>query len=147
MTDTEQTTTPRIEAKVAQLLSERELVINRGSDAGVEIGMRFAILRPRGADIKDPDTGEVLDSVEVPKTFVKIVQVKPRLAVGRTFRTIKGRPPAMGSLFNATPDQTETLRIQPGQSVLDLEPKDSLVKIGDPAVQVTGRYFPGMNED
>lgn len=146
---TDDDTRQRIEAKVAQVLSERELVINRGSNAGVELGMRFAVLRPRGEEIKDPDTGEILDSVEFAKTFVKIVQVKPRLAVGRTFRTIKGRQTvtSFANMFNSTPDRTETLRIQPGESVLDLQPKDSLVKIGDPTVQVTGRYFPGMTDD
>jgi hypothetical protein len=50
-----------IRAQVAQVLNSTDLAINRGSKDGVEVGMRFAILSDRGADIKDPVTGEVLD--------------------------------------------------------------------------------------
>src|SRR3712207_4171355 len=79
----------RIEAKVAQILTARELVLNKGSEDGVAEGMRFAILNRKGADILDPDTGESLGSVELPKTFVKVVSTKPKLAVARTFRTFR----------------------------------------------------------
>jgi hypothetical protein len=33
-----------IEGKVARILNSRELVINRGTEAGVKLGMRFAVL-------------------------------------------------------------------------------------------------------
>jgi hypothetical protein len=76
----------RIEGQVAQILTSQQLVINRGESDGVEVGMRFAILTPKGADVKDPNTGEILGSIEVAKTFVKIIGAKDRLSVGRTFR-------------------------------------------------------------
>ncbi|RFA11986.1 hypothetical protein B7R21_11675 [Subtercola boreus] len=146
MTDTED----RIEGKVAQILTEQDLVINRGSLQGVRIGMRFAILSPRGADIKDPDTGEILDSVELAKTFVKIVDVKPKVAVGRTFRTIKSRGTsisALGFAFGTGEDRQETLRTSERRLQQDLSPSDSYVKIGDPAVQVIGDSFAGLEWD
>ncbi|MFF1571350.1 hypothetical protein ACFVWR_01280 [Leifsonia sp. NPDC058292] len=48
-----------IHAKVAQLLTSTDLVINRGSEDGVEVGMKFAVMDPLGRDIKDPETGDV----------------------------------------------------------------------------------------
>src|SRR5438034_4073982 len=49
-----------IRGKVARILNARELVINVGLAEGVAIGMYFDVLDPKGEDIKDPDSGEVL---------------------------------------------------------------------------------------
>lgn len=136
----------RIEGKVASILNERELVISVGSDDGVEIGMQFNILYPGGIAIRNPDNAaEILDSIEWPKTQVKVVQVRPRVAVARTFRTIqipsKGVDLARMSLLTAldyTPARTEveTLRTSGSFAEKEIDPKESVVKIGDPVVQV-----------
>ena len=75
-----------IEGKVAALLNERELVINKGETTGVKKDMIFGVLETREG-IKDPDTGEVLGSVESVKIRVKVVDVQPKLSVCRTFET------------------------------------------------------------
>src|SRR4051812_6821678 len=49
---------------VARVLNSRELVINRGSEHGVELDMHFEVLAPEGEDITDPETGEPLGSIE-----------------------------------------------------------------------------------
>jgi hypothetical protein len=67
----------RIEGKVAQLIDGQSLAINRGSEHGVRVGMRFAVLNPRGSEVRDPDTDEVIGSVELEKVVVKIVRVEP----------------------------------------------------------------------
>ena len=46
-----------IEGQVATIVNERELVINRGSDSGVNEGMKFKVVGGELA-IKDPETGE-----------------------------------------------------------------------------------------
>src|SRR5690242_5755474 len=65
----------RIRGKVAAILSKRELILNIGSGDEVQVGMKFVILNSQGMDVRDPDTGEVLGNVEVPKTVVKVVRV------------------------------------------------------------------------
>ncbi len=52
----------RIQGKIARVNSDRELIVNRGSDHGVKPGMIF---RVKGADVEitDPDTGESLGEV------------------------------------------------------------------------------------
>ncbi|QQM54202.1 hypothetical protein [Rhodococcus pyridinivorans] len=133
----------RIRGQVAALLSARELILNRGSVDGVQIGMRFAILNRNGVNIKDPETGAVLGTVEVPKTIVKIVRLQgDNLAVGRTFRTVK-------SVFGAAlgGDQVETLSIKKGSSVrAELDPEDSFVQVGDPVVETIGNEYDDLSE-
>jgi hypothetical protein len=133
----------RIEGKVAGVLTLRELVINRGTADGVEIGMRFAVLNRQGIDIKDPDSGQSLGSVELVKTIVKIVRIQgDHLAVGRTFRTIKGSPGLSAlAAFSGTPDRAETLAIEGSSLKAELSPEDSLVKPGDPVVQTMGDEY------
>jgi hypothetical protein len=139
----------RIEGKVATVLNERELVLNIGAEDGVEVGMRFKILYAGGIEITDPDTNEPLGSVEWPKTEVKIVSVQPHMAVGRTFRTVTipeiGSPHrglGVGAWLAALPNYepakqvVETLRTSDGFAEKEIDPSESVVKRGDPAVQI-----------
>ena len=139
--------TDRIKAKVAQVLNSTDLALNRGEDAGVRVGMRFAILSDRGADIRDPDTGDVLDSVEIAKTLVKIVSVTPKLSVGRTFRRIKAGGGIASMLNLVGEDRSETLRTDQRRLQQELDPKDSFIAIGDEAIQYTGDEYTGIVYD
>ena len=140
-----------IHAKVAEILAVRDLVLNKGSDHGVEVGMRFAVLNRKGADVKDPDTGEVLGSVELPKTFVKVVAVKERLCIARTFREFTTGGGPLWSVMNqnflglSSPPskQFETLKTDEARLKDELDEEESYVKIGDPAVQMFGEEFTG----
>ena len=51
--------------------------------------MIFKILSPTGSAIKDPDTGEVLGSVELTKTRVKVTEVQDRVCVASTYHTYR----------------------------------------------------------
>lgn len=139
------TSNQRIKGKVAAILSRRELILNVGSDDGVEIGMRFVILHKHGVDVTDPDTGTILGTVEVPKTVVKVVRLDgPHLAVARTFRTVKGTPGLLGSMpnFSGTPPRTETLDIAVGSSLkAELSEDESYVQRGDVAVSTQGDEY------
>ncbi|WP_125591374.1 hypothetical protein [Amycolatopsis balhimycina] len=141
----------KIRGKVAQILNSRQLVINRGSDAGVDVGMRFAILNSQGGQIPDPDTGEVLGFVDIPKVFVKVVSVMEKLSVASTFRTFTtsggalwaGKALSAGQLFAEPVKSTETLRTEEATYKQELKPEDSYVHIGDPVVEVQGDEFSG----
>lgn len=132
-----------IEAKVAQILNRRELVINRGESSGVTEGMTFAVLNRKGASIIDPDTGEDLGSVPLAKVLVQVTRVEPRLAVCRTFRETLARN--IFDLFGAVPAGTgrriETLKSEDKPYEEELDERESYVKIGDPAIQVRGHEF------
>ena len=74
-----------IEGKVAEILNERELVLNKGEIAGVKKDMIFGVFETK--EVIDPDTGEILGPVDSVKIRAKVVDVQPKLSVCRTFET------------------------------------------------------------
>lgn len=136
--------TEPIRGRVARILNSRDLVINRGNEAGVRLGMKFAVLDPAGQDITDPETGDVLGSVSRTKVQVEVTQVTDKLAVARTYRhstvNIGGIGSTMGDIARMfTPpryvERAETFKT----SEADWEPlteAESIVKRDDPVVQI-----------
>ena len=140
-----------IRGKVARVLNTREIAINIGTANGVTVGMCFDVMDAKGQNIKDPDTGKVLGSIERPKVRVQVTYVNGRLSVATTYRT-KGitigdleklrnyrkigpfarslMPPEWVARYE-TGDYTEIL----GPPDI-LSEKNSYVKVGDPVVQV-----------
>jgi hypothetical protein len=72
-----------VEGKVAKILGNSEIVVNRGSGQGVRRGMLFEFFAPEGEEVWDPDTGETLGTVEDVKAKAEVTEVKERLAVAR----------------------------------------------------------------
>jgi len=138
-----------IEGKVAAILNERDLIINRGSDAGVKEGMRFQVTG-KEKPITDPDTGEVLVHLPVEKIRVKIVEVQPKYAIGKTYQTyvvnIGGIAPDFSSLFRSRQEVTRvrTLRSDDSIALAPLDEASSFVKVGDPVVQVEDQVYEVM---
>lgn len=130
---------PRLEGKVAQIVSEREIAINIGSLQGVEKGMKFAVLAPSPQEVKDPETGELLDVIDREKIRVEATEVRERITICATYRTryIPGGP------FSGIPvdpfrpgrEVPETLRVSEAPS-LPLDPEDSYVKVGDRIIEI-----------
>jgi hypothetical protein len=153
-----------IRGKVVDFLSNREVVMSIGKADGVKVGMRFAILGGVPVEIGEGDE-KFTETVEVPKSIVKVVRLSgDRLSVGRTFRTIKGRPayevPNPAYLFGpetamlgypnrdmleptkkypAIPDRVETFEVDRDET---LRAKvDMTVKKGDTVRLTTGDEF------
>jgi hypothetical protein len=107
--------------------------------------MKFVILNSKGIDVTDPDSGEVLGTVEVLKTVVKVVRVDgPHLSIARTFRTLRGTPGIFGSMsaITGTPSTPETLDITPGSSLkAELSEEESYIKRGDIALATQGDEY------
>ncbi len=72
-----------IDGKVAKILGNSEIVLNRGRNGGVQTGMLFEVFSPEGEEVWDPDTGETLGTVEDVKAVAEVTEVKDRLAVAR----------------------------------------------------------------
>lgn len=89
---------PQIVGKVARVLNDHELVINRGYDDGVEPGMTFAVMDsdPRLKDIKDPDTKEVLGTIVRETIRLRAAEVEGHVSILETFN------PVAGTALNAT---------------------------------------------
>jgi len=127
-----------IQGKVAAILNERELIINRGTASGVKEKMVFSVA-PREEEVKDPDTGEILVSIPREKIRVKVSEVKEKMSVARTYETFQ--------VYEA-PDPFVTLRMRRGQvtkvrTLRDetdfsgpFKPDRSFVNVGDPVMEV-----------
>ncbi len=131
---------PQIEGKVAQIVSEREIAINIGSMQGVEKGMRFAVLAAAPQEVRDPETGEILDTIDREKVRVEATEVRERITICATYRTkyIPGGPfsPNPIDLFRPAREVAETLRFDDTSLSPPLDPDNSYVKIGDRVQEV-----------
>lgn len=132
--------TAKIEGKVAEIVSDRELILNRGSDHGVEKGMYFNILDTATDSIKDPDSGEVLGGFKRIKISVVAVEVGPKITLAQTFRSkrvnVGGHGINFGSAFTEPRyvDRMETLKLDP-EAPRPIGPSESAVNVGDPFEQ------------
>lgn len=132
-----------IQGRVARVLSSRELALNVGANNGVELGMKFDVLDPKGDSITDPETQEKLGSVPRPKVRVKVILVQERLSVAATYRIKKAQisgiglgTSALSGLFSQRlVDRVETLKTTE-KTWEDLDESQSYVKTGDPVIQV-----------
>ncbi len=127
-----------ISGQVAQIVSDREIILNRGSQEGVKIGMHFKVLDPKTIDIEDPVSHEILGSISRIKIVVRAVDVADHITIARTFRSkevnVGGNGVnVLGNLF--TPprvvEQVETLK-RDGRYGAPIGLEDSVVGIGDP---------------
>ena len=125
-----------IRGKVANLLNDREVALNRGSLQGVKLRMKFNILRSEAHEVTDPDTGEALGSYQPVKVCVRVKSVYDKWSVAETFNIRRVNVGGFG-IFN-TPkweERYETLKLQDA-SVNEIDDSGSFVKTGDPVVQV-----------
>ena len=82
-----------IEGKVAAIIDDTTLVLNVGSEQGVQEGMAFAIFALHG-EIADPDSGQPLGRWEAVKARVVATHVQPRLCTVRA--PVVGEVPVVG---------------------------------------------------
>lgn len=134
-----------IEGKVAAILNERDLIVNKGSSSGVKEGMKFKVIGDE-MPITDPDTGEVLGYLPREKIRVRIVEVHPKFSIGKTYQTyiayegLERGPlgiPLMTSLLTPRKEVTRvpTLRTDNALRLDPMDEESSFVKIGDPVVE------------
>jgi hypothetical protein len=136
----------RLEGRVAQILNARELIINIGSEGGIKPKMKFAVLSEYPLEVVDPTTKEVLDVVDREKVRVEVSEIRPRIAICRTYRVkrITGGTVYQGLLGSAVSDHLfrspreipETLEAKNASLPPPLTPEESYVKINDRVVQV-----------
>jgi hypothetical protein len=129
-----------VEGKVAKILGNNEIVINRGRGEGVRQGMLFEIFAPEGEEVWDPDTGETLGTVEDVKAKAEITEVKDRLAgemqenLQRMFGQMFGEDVQIRG-FGATSGDDPDLESMLGGPLQDL----SKVQVGDAVREIKRR--------
>ena len=132
-----------IRGKVARVLNSREIAINLGKDDGVIVGMYFNVMDRKSEDIRDPDTGDLLGSIERPKVGLKVTIVQEKLSIASTYKATRVNiggeietsvlsrmlmPPKWVTKYETLKTEEKTWE--------DLDEAKSYVKVGDPVVQV-----------
>ncbi|EHB56409.1 hypothetical protein MycrhDRAFT_3603 [Mycolicibacterium rhodesiae JS60] len=74
-----------ITGQVALVEDDHTLVINRGTEAGVTVGMVFAVSSGQGPVITDPETGRELGRLNREKLRVRVFDAQPLFARAHTF--------------------------------------------------------------
>ncbi len=114
--------------KVIKIIDDTSIVINAGSDDGITTADRFEIFTT-GNEIKDPDTGEVLGTLDTIKETVSVDNLFPKMCICRDIMIIKGLSNYMDSL---TKIKYQTLKVDATQISGGLS-DDLTIRIGDKA--------------
>src|SRR5690242_6972321 len=77
----------KVKGKIARIIDSKTVVINLGSEHGIDSDSIFFILG-EPENIVDPDTKEVLGSVSVTKSRLKASQVFEKFTIARTSWTV-----------------------------------------------------------
>jgi len=128
---------PQIRGKVADIEDRFILLINKGENDGVELGMIFAIMDPDGAPVIDPDTGDELGRRDTEKLRVKVIDVYPRFCRAETYRMTSPTGILGGGNYGQITDFLSTFsgreRIANQPPAREAQPTQAVVhvKIGD----------------
>lgn len=124
-----------IRGKVAYVLDNGDIAINVGLDHGVHLYMCFDVIDDRQLDIKDPDTEEVIGSLEVSKIRVEIIDTQEKISVATPYDGLSVRKRARG-VYRVSQSIGPFARFLMPASWIATDAKDSSVKIGDSVIQV-----------
>lgn len=143
-----------ITAKIAEILDQYRVVINRGRLDGVRNSMRFYVY-DEGKEIKDPDTGEVLEKEEILKAYLKVIHVQDKISILESDETekITTVPPSFSSflgtlstglnlpvtreVMKSLPVNNKQLETTEGSDANEMENRrDKKIKVGDLVKQV-----------
>lgn len=124
---------------VAKIVSDREVILNRGYAQGLNPGDYLVVTDPGTQSIVDPETGKELGDFKRVKAVLRISECTENLSLAKTFRTKRVRVGGgmgiggMGDMFAAAKYETkvETLRFDPKEGA-PISEEESVISVGDP---------------
>ncbi len=108
-----------IEGKVAKILDEYSIVINVGRNDGVTEGMVFVVFTQSSDEIKDPDSGETLGTLENVKDYVSAVHIQDKFAtcVAKEVKRIPEEGESSGAQTLSGAMMAESMSASPGGKI------------------------------
>ena len=120
-----------IRGKVARVLNNREIVLNIGTANGVAVNMYFDVIDVDELDIRDPDTNQLLGSIERSKIRVKVIHAQEKLSVAACHPYVSARQWKSGGWKSSTGTLGPFAKL-----LLESSEADSAASVGDAVVQV-----------
>jgi hypothetical protein len=125
-----------VTGKVAKIIDDKTIVINRGASAGVKENMRFSIVT-EGDEVVDPDSGTTLGKWEAVKGYVQATHVQDNLTVCTAVeklsleeaKTAKTLSAAMVDVSFVKPGSNARLNVQ--SSDVSGRPNIGPIRVGD----------------
>ena len=65
--------------KIVKIIDEYTVIINAGTNKGIEVGDRFQIIDTKGSEVRDPDTDAVLGHLNLIKDTVTVSEVHEKM--------------------------------------------------------------------
>lgn len=130
----------RVRGVVAQIVSDREVILNRGTEHGLSDGDYVVVIDPKTQSVTDPETGEELGGLKRIKAVLRVAEATSKLSLAMTFRTRRVRvsgggigSPSIASMFSEPKYETrvETLQVDP-QAGLRMSEEESAIALKDP---------------
>lgn len=131
--------TDRYFGKVVSVPDEYNVVINKGAEQNVQMGEKFLVVG-MGEVIRDPDTGEELEKLEIVRGRVVVEHVQQKIATLKSchyeesegVKEIK-KVSSRGGLALLGPQDTVTESIKPGtkhlKALSGAEPGDLVIRL------------------
>jgi len=119
-----------ITAKISSILSEYAVVLSAGANKGIKEDMRFEVLAP-AIQVKDPESGEELGTLNYVKARVKVVRVTEKYSIAESYETIT-RDIFPFPSYMTTQTVTKKLPL-PSTAIPSIEKE---VKVGDQVRQI-----------
>lgn len=129
-----------ITGRIVRILDDHTVMLNVGSDAGVEGPMRFAIYTPYDT-VTDPETGEDLGRYRRRKGAVVVQEIAPRFCVAAAPAVTEEIVEEIGGILGFGSGRTKRTKVQ--RRELNVEygqvrglPTGDTVRVGDIVEQV-----------
>src|SRR5699024_3427214 len=115
------------EFKIVKILDEYNVVINAGTNHDLKQSDQFQIIDKEGSEVIDPDTQEVIGTLDLIKATVEVTELHEKMCICSSKQSIK-----MNSLLSSTALSTGINSIADGFAVSEQE------KLNVDLKQVTG---------
>jgi len=81
------------EFKIVKILDEYNVVINAGINQDLKQGDQFQILDKEGSDVIDPDTQEIIGTLDLIKATVEVAELHEKMCICSSQSSIKMNSP------------------------------------------------------
>lgn len=115
-----------IKGKIIRILNKEQVIVDKGSNDGVVIGMKFGIIGI-SEDIIDPKTGDNLGKFEMYKQKLKVVALSEKISI---MQSDEYYDPFAG-IAALTPYKMITVEMNVALEQINPLESDELVKEGD----------------
>lgn len=113
--------------KVAKILDEYSIIVNGGSNDGLNEGDILEIYLP-GDSVIDPETNEDLGILDIIKARIKIHTIYPKMCLCVNLKEYNPISNITNALYGSSPAR---LNIDPSQMSLAIDDKEKEIRVGD----------------